>query len=508
VPPERRIALRIGINLGDVVAENDDLLGDGVNVAARLEQLCPPGGVLISGTVQDQLTGKLEIPFVSVGELHLKNIVRPIRAYQMVRDGAAPVSLPSSGADRPAVAVLPFANMSGDAKQVYFSDGMTEEVITELSRFRELMVIARNSSFAFRGQSMDLREVGRQLGAAYIVEGSVRRADKRVRIAAQLAEAATGAHLWADRYDRSIEDVFAIQEEIARGIVATVAQRVREDSEMAARRRPPADLRAYDLYIQGHHLSDDWRPEAQARIEKLFEEPRRIDPTFARAYTGLAYVHLNRTLDSGMWALHEPDEHRLTALRLAEEALALDPNDPRVHNTLGFICLHLRQFARAERHLHLAWTMNPNDPTIQIIWGWVQGCLGRPEQGLTAAQIAFQLNPRHPGWYESYLGRLLFLLRRYSEAAPLLEQPNFPHARVRQLRDVAWRAATYGHLGQTEEARRCGEVFLQSARTLWLGDPRAGPAEYVDWLVDSFFLQRQADIENLRSGLRLAGLPA
>ena len=176
----------------------------------------------------------------------------------MVLDGAAPVTLPSSRADKPAIAVLPFDNMSGDPEQVYFSDGMTEEVITELSRFRELMVIARNSSFAFRGQSMDLREIGRQLGAAYIVEGSVRRADQRVRIAAQLVEAATGAHLWADRYDRSIEDVFAIQEEIAQSIVATVAQRVREDSELAARRRPPEDLRAYDLYIQGNHLSDDW----------------------------------------------------------------------------------------------------------------------------------------------------------------------------------------------------------------------------------------------------------
>ena len=314
--------------------------------------------------------------------------------------------------------------------------------------------------------------------------------------------------MWADRYDRSIEDIFAIQEEIARGIVATVAQRVRDDSQKAARRRPPEDLRAYDLFIQGTQPTDDWRPEAQAWSEKLFEEARRIDPTFARAYAGLAYIQLNRALDGGMWAPREPDENRLAALRFAEEALALDPNDPRVHSILGFACLYLRQFIRAERHLDLARTMNPNDPTIQMLWGWVQGCLGRPEQGLTAAQIAFQLNPRHPDWYGSFLGRLLFLLGRYPEAAPLLEQQNFPHAPLRQLRDVAWRSATYGHLGRIEEARRCGEMFLQSANSLWHGDPGAGPTEYVDWLVDVSFLQRKADIDNLRSGLRLAGLPA
>lgn len=194
-------------------------------------------------------------------------------------------------------------------------------------------------------------------------------------------------------------------------------------------------------------------------------------------------------------------------MRLAEEALALDPNDPRVHHTLGFICLHLRQFARAERHLDLARAMNPNYPTIQIVWGWFQGCLGKPERGLTAAEIAFQLNPRHPGWYESFLSRLLFQLRRYSEAAPLLEQPNY-NTPVRQLKDVAWRAATCGHLGRVEEAQHFGRLFVQSATSLWRGNPGAGPAEYVGWFVDVSFLQREADVENLRAGLRLAGLPA
>ena len=227
VSPERRIVLRIGINLGDVVVEGDDILGDGVNVAARLEQACPPGGVLSSGAAYDHLTGKLDLRFVHVGELSLKNIARPIRTYRMEVEGAASaMTVDGSLTERPAVAVLPFDNMGGDPDQAYFSDGITEDIITELSRFRELMVIARNSSFSFRGRSTDVREVGRTLGAGYVVEGSVRRAGSRVRVTAQLVDARNGSHLWAERYDRALEDVFAIQEEIAQSIVAIVAQRV------------------------------------------------------------------------------------------------------------------------------------------------------------------------------------------------------------------------------------------------------------------------------------------
>ena len=507
VSSERRIALRIGVNLGDVVVENDDLLGDGVNVAARLEQLCPTGGVLISGSAYDQLSGKLDVRFEYAGEQRLKNIARAVRTYQMVLAGSPSSSpLPTSfRADKPAVAVLPFENMSGDPEQTYFSDGMTEDVITELSRFRELIVIARNSTFSFRGQSVDVRDVGRSLGAGYVVEGSVRRAGDRVRITAQLVDATNGAHLWAEKYDRAVEDVFAIQEEIAQNIVATVAQRVRDDIELAARRRPPEDIRAYDLFLQAQRISDVFTPEAQQRTQELLEQALQIDPTFARAYTGLAFVHLR--MDEGMWAPREPDEYRLTALRLAEQALALDPNDPRVQYTLGFMCLFVREFDRAEHHLDLARGMNPNDPIIQMVWAWFQACIGRPERGLAAAEIAFKLNPRHPPFYNSLFARVLFHLGRYSEAATLFEQRNFGTP-LRDLWDMGWRAAAYGHLGQIEEARQCGELFIQSLSRLWRGDPTAGPEEYVDWIIDRSFLRQQEDVTRLREGLRLAGLPA
>ena len=335
----------------------------------------------------------------------------------------------------------------------------------------------------------------------------MRRSGDRLRITAQLIEAASGTHLWAERYDRSLEDVFAVQEEIAQSIVATVAQRVRDDREVAARRRPPEDIRAYDLFLQGHRLSDVFTPEAQKQVQALFEQAVQIDPTFARAYTGLAYVHLNRALDGGMWTPREPDEHRLTALRLAEQAVALDPNDPRVQSTLGFMCVYLWDFDRAEHHLDLARGMNPNDAMIQMVWAWLQGCLGKPERGLPAAEISRRLNPHHPGWYNHFLARILFQLGRYGEAAALMKQRNFG-APLRDLRDVGWRAAALGHLGQIEEAQQCSEAFIRSIKGLWGGDPNADSAEYVDWLVDISFLRQRSDVKRLRDGLRLAGLPA
>src|SRR5215212_1294929 len=508
VTPERRIVLRIGVHLGDVVVEGEDLLGDGVNVAARLEQLCPPGGILISAAAHDQLPGKFDLAFEDAGEQSLKNIARPVRAFRLRPEGtpAQPTTATQVG-EKPAVAVLPFENMSGDPDQIYFSDGITEDVITDLSRFRELMVIARNSSFAFRGKSMDVREIGRALGAAYVIEGNVRRAGHRVRITAQLIDADSGAHVWAERYDRAIEDVFAVQEEIAQSIVATVAQRVFDAGEIAARRRPPQDIRAYDLLLKGMRLSDTFTPEGQARVEAFYEQARAIDPTFARAYTGLAYVHNNRSVDVIAGVQPQPDEHRLSALRLAEQALALDPNDPRVHSTLAMMSTRVRDFERAERHYDLARAMNPNDATIQIYWAWAQACFGRPEDGLPAADLAFRLNPRHPRWYSEYLSRILFLLRRYEEAATRLEF-RMRDAPTQHRRDIAWLAAAYGLIGRSDLAKQCAAWLVEGLGQVWRGDPYAGPREYVDWMLDNLYLRRPEDEELVREGLRRAGLPA
>jgi adenylate cyclase len=344
-------------------------------------------------------------------------------------------------------------------------------------------------------------------GAGYVVEGSVRRAGTRVRITAQLLDAATGAHLWAERYDRPLVDVFAIQDDVARGIVAIVAVRVLEEREAAARRRPPRDLRAYDLFLQGYRLSDVDTSEAQDQARELFERARELDPTFARACTGLAFNHFIRASDAGIGVPRGEDPDRREALALAEQAVVLDPNDARTHYALGLMCLMWWDFDRAGRHLGLARAMNPNDALIQMVWAYAQACLGDAERGLPAAELALRLNPRHARYYLHYYSRVLFLARRHDDARALLERVTIGEPLLHP-RDLGWWAAACGHLGREEEARRCAGWFVEAMRNAWRGDPAAGPAEYIDWLVDRSYLRRAEDVAHLREGLRLAGLPA
>lgn len=507
--PDRSIVLRIGAHLGDVVVEADDLLGDGVNIAARLEQLCPPGGVLISAAAHDQLAGKLDLPFVDAGEQRLKNIARPVRAFKLAPEGTH-VRLPPqpAPADKPAVAILPFQNLSDDPDQVYFSDGVTEDIITELSRFRELLVIAQNSSFAFRGKATDVREIGRALGASHIIEGNVRRAGNRVRISAQLVDASTGTHLWAERYDRALADVFAVQEEIAQSIVARVAERVIDQRETAARRRPPQDLQAYDLFLRAVRFGGtSFTPEVLAQLEAYYKQVIAIDPTFARAYSGLAFIHRDRSTQVIAEIRSQPDEEMQLALDLAEKAVALDPNDARIQSTIGFIRAYMRDFDVAEQHFDLARALNPNDAVVQILYAVLQSSRGRPERGLAAVEIACRLNPRHPRWYNASRARLLFQRGDYDQAAALFESKMWDEP-ARYLRDLGWRVAACAHAGQLDKATRWGEEFVREMTCHWQGDPGAGVSAYIEWLVWFSLLEHAPDVERLRAGLRLAGLPA
>jgi TolB-like protein/Flp pilus assembly protein TadD len=513
IAQDRALYFRIGVHVGDVMVRGGDLLGDGVNIAARLEALAEPGGVCISGDAHRQVRKVLSISFSDLGPQQVKNMEEPVHSFAWTpwqphpSSNSAPVQpKPLPLPDKPSIAVLPFTNMSGDPEQVYFSDGITDDVITELSRFRELLVIARNSSFSFRGKTIDVREIGRALGVAHVLEGTVRRAGNRVRVTAQLVDAVSGAHLWAERYDRAIEDVFAVQEEIARSIVSTVVQRVIDAGEIAARRRLPEDMRAYDIFLKALRLGGtSFTPEALARLEELYQQVLALDPTFARAYSGLAFIHRDRSTDTIQGVQPQPNEHMLRAMRFAEQALALDANDPRVQCTFGLMCAHVRNFERAERHCDIALAMNPNDATVQIFSAWLRSMRGKPEQGLVAAEVAYRLNPHHPPWYDMILGRLNFQMEEYGKAATLLERAR-SDAPVRNLRELGWRVAAYGHLGFAAEAARWGEELVRGIRSYWQGAPEAGPADYMAWVVWSSLLERSEDEERLRMGLRLAGL--
>ena len=288
------LQLRIGVNLGDVVVEGDDLYGDGVNVAARLEGLAGPGGIVVSGTVHDHLHGQPGLAFQGLGEQRLKNIARPVRAYRLLPGGGGPVAAPASPGERPSIAVLPFDNLGGDPEQSYFSDGLSEDLITALSRFRDLVVLARHSSFALRGEALDAVEIGRRMGVRYLLEGSVRRVGGRVRVTAQLIDAASGDHLWAERYDRALDDIFAVKDEVVATIAGTLAVRIQVAGLERVKRQPTDDLAAYDCVLRGRERLAAYGAEANAADRALFARAVALDPDYALAHGFLALAMLTR----------------------------------------------------------------------------------------------------------------------------------------------------------------------------------------------------------------------
>src|SRR4051794_9986942 len=483
-PPGRRIVFRIGVNLGDLVVEGDDLLGDGVNVAARLEQLCEPGGVLVSGTAYDHLQGKPGMPLQFAGEQRVKNIARPIRTYRLVAHGTAG-AMPAQKTDLPSIAVLPFDNLSGDPAQTYFSDGFTEDLITELSRFRTLVVLARHSSFSLRGQRHDAIEVGRRLGVSYLLEGSVRRAGERVRITAQLIDAATGAHLWADRYDRSLDDIFAVQDEVVATIAATLAGRIQAAGIERAKRKPTDELAAYDCLLRGQERLAAYGAEANAAARGYFERAAALDPDYALAHAFLALAIFNEP-----WG-DATAERLATCVDLAQRAVRLDSVDSRCHRVLAMILLTAREFDRAGYHADRSTVLNPNDADAAAYRSYILTFLGQPEEALAEARRALALNPFHPGWYWTVLARALHAAGRHAEAIAAferIERLNFHHhARL---------AASHAALGHAAEACHCVERALAAkpdfSSAAWIG---------------SMPYRRTADSQHLLAELLTAGLP-
>ncbi len=456
---DRRIALRIGINLGDIMVEGSDIYGDGVNLAARLEALAEPGEICLSGTAFDTVDGKLDLAFEDGGERQVKNIAKPVRVYRLRTQGSRDSSSglseqPLSVPDKPSVAVLPFTNMSGDPEQEYFSDGITEDIITELSRFGLLFVIARNSSFVFRGQAVDVPEVGRKLGVRYVVEGSVRRSGNRVRVTAQLIDAATGNHVWAERYDRDLEDIFAVQDEVVQSIVATLAERVSAAEVERTTRRPIADMAVYDLILRAHHHMGIWTIEDYLKARDLLEKAVEIDPSCAQAHGTLAWCSAFVT-----WFEGEAEAPLNDAFESARRALSLDPQITEAHSGLGWAHLISGEQEQALHHFETVVRLNPNNANALCHLGYCRAVLGNTQGGLTLLRQAMRLNPYHPDWYQESLGEALYMARDYAAAVEAFnrmgQKPPWTHGYL---------AAGYAQLGRMDEARDEAQAFRDAAK--------------------------------------------
>jgi adenylate cyclase len=489
--PERRIEFRVGINLGDVIVEEDDIFGDGVNVAARLQQLSEPGGICVSLAVRDQLGMRIDVRFDDMGERTLKNLARPIRAFRVLWDEAGGAPGPSArGArtERPSIVVLPLVNMSGEPEQEFFVDGMTEDIITELSRFRELFVISRNSSSAFKGKSVNLRDVARELGVQFVLEGSVRKAGNRVRVTVQLVDAELDRHIWAERFDRQLEDVFAIQDEVTASIVSTLAGRVEAASRERAKHKPTDNMAAYECVLAGKTLHHRRAREANAEALRLLERAIELDPDYAHAHAWKACV-LGQAWLNGWVTDREATWHKVIAE--LEQALALDDNDSDVHRILAAVNLMRGDHEQAFYHQSRALQLNPNDDLIVVQQGEILTWHGRAEEGIAWVQKAMRLNPYHPERFWSHLGRAFFVARRYAEAVEALHHLPQPDPSQQALL-----AAAHVELGNEGAARKHAGELLRRDSNFHLRSYMAG----------QYFLKDE-DRQHYREALLKAGIP-
>ncbi|RWQ33329.1 MAG: adenylate/guanylate cyclase domain-containing protein [Mesorhizobium sp.] len=488
VPQERRIEFRIGINLGDIIFDDDDIFGDGVNIAARIEQLADVGGICVTAAVATQIADRLEIAMEDLGEKTLKNISRPVRLYRIGFDSAV---LPEVEAKRsiskPSIVVLPFDNMSGDPEQEFFADGLTEDIITELSRHHELFVISRNSSFVYKNRAVNVREVAEKLDVQYLVEGSVRKIGDRVRVTVQLIDTANDAHIWADKYDRKLDDIFAIQDEVTAAIAATLPGRVEAAQRDQLARAKPANMAAYECVLAAKVLHHRSTIADNERAQTLIGRAVALDPDYAHAHAwracilGQAWVHNWCEDKDGVW------NDIMAAL---DRALALDDNDADVHRILAAVNVNNNELTTARYHQERALALNPNYDLVVVQQGELLTWLGRPEEGIEWIRKAMQLNPHHPERFWSHLGKAHFAARQYGEAIEA-----FMHLSTMDSVQHAFAAACYGWLGDEIAAA----AHLGKIRTL---DPQFD----LDSFIATLHYAQEADVQHVREGLLKAGI--
>jgi len=456
-PVGRRMELRIGINIGDVLEQDNALYGDGVNIAARLQALAEPGGICISGTVFDQVEGKLPFPLTFAGEQAVKNITKPIRIYHLEFEQGAEsrplrvLSMPSG----PTIAVLPFTNMSSDPAQEYFSDGLTEDILTELARFRELNVLARNITFQYKGASADIIAIGKKLGAQYILEGSVRKSGNLVRITAQLIDARSGGHVWAEKYDRSLSDIFAVQDEITGKIVGTIAggagSVIAKTGRATVGRKLPDELQAYDHVLRASMTPDMWSKEGFLRSKEHLRRAIELAPAYARPRQEYAWMMILAWL----FRFAEATLPRRELKQNAVKAVQLDPAEPLAHRTAAFAYFFEKEMDFFESEARSALDLAPNNAEILAQLGTLIGLKGQWDRGVALAEKAMNVNPTSAGgWYHTLLHYDLYRKKLYKEALDIVKSHPFQQMAETQFKYVA----VYGQLGENIKAQQHWDI--------------------------------------------------
>ena len=489
----RRIEYRIGINLGDVIVEGDDIYGDGVNVAARLKSMAEPGGICISRAARDQVRDKLSLELEDLGEQAVKNIARPVRAFNVRLVPPAPAlteevpDLP----DRPSIAVLPFDNMSGDLEQEYFSDGIAEDIITDLSKVSGLFVIARNSSFAYKGQSPNVQDVCQELGVRTVLEGSVRKAGNRVRINAQLIDGQDGGHLWAERYDRDLEDIFAVQDEVTHEIVSALKVQLSPDEEARLGHGGTENVEAHDLLLKARERAQRFTAASSAEAQAMLERAVDLAPDFTAAHAELALGHARDYVNK--WAA-APQQALEDCAACAERALCCDDLDPSAHFAAGIAHMWRKELAEAKAEAERAIELAPNSAEGYVLLATVTDYSGRPGDAIPLFEAAMRFNPHFPGVVLHFYGHAHFIMGRYDEAAQIFRQRIEREPATDASRALL--AASLGHLGRIDEAREAWRDML-AINPKYSLEHRANVLPYTD----------PAQFERIRDGLAKAGLP-
>ncbi len=492
-PEDRRLKFRIGVNLGDVIVDRDDIYGDGVNVAARLEGLADSGGICVSGAVYEQVRGKLDVSFEDLGPQTVKNIAEPVAAYKVRIETPGSFDTPAPASDKPSIAVLPFDNLSGDPEQAFFADGITEDIITALSRFRWFLVIARNSTFSYKGVAKDVRQIARELGVRYVLEGSVRRSGSRVRVTAQLIDASTGNHIWANRYDREIADIFDLQDDITTNISAALEPELYAAEGARAKLKNPENMDAWDLFLRARDCSHLGTRESNSEAQSIARKALSIDPASVGSMKVMASCQYHEVISG--WTT---ERRRILeeALGFAEQAVRADPNDAEARQILGLVLLGFSRHDEALSELRSAVELNPNYAQGYISLGTCYNYLGELDKALSLFEMGTRLSPRDANLtFWRCTQSLGYLLAGEYDLA--LRGAKFSATRKDYWAPSRWywaaSAALAGNMDEVEEAR--SEVL------------RLNPEFSIKNLRRAHPFRREEDFKMLADGLRKAGLP-